>query len=145
MKIALEFLPRLRLNEILTSFALNKLVFSFFSFNFLYYFLYCLFIYFLPFLKTHFIVLEDSISPVLIYAGLCKMNLRRFTCTKKSCMIKKFWSLGLQPGERHVFLTGIIVLKGNSCSCSLHMIDCFLRSKLIDCQKDGYYKHSVIK
>ena len=48
MKVALEFLPRLRLNKILTSFALNELVFSFFSFNFfLYYFdiVYLFFVY----------------------------------------------------------------------------------------------------
>ena len=103
MKIALEFLPRLRLNEILTSFALNELVFSFFSFNFLYYFHIAYLLFFLRFLSTNFIVREDSISPVLIYAGLCKMNLCRFACTKNSCVIKKFWSLGLQPAELHVF------------------------------------------
>lgn len=120
-------------------------MFSFLSFNFFVLFSYCLFIFCLPFLSTYFFVLEYSISPVLIYAGLSKMNLCRFTCTKNSCVIKKSWSLGLQPAELHVLLTGIIVLKGNSCSYSLHMIDCFFRSKLIDGQKDGCYKHSVIK
>ena len=77
MKVALAFLPRVRLNKILVSFVLNQRLFSFlFVLCVLdFYFLYLLF----SFLLKCFIVFEDSISSVLTLkrTPLCGLNLHK--------------------------------------------------------------------
>ena len=87
MKVALAFLPKVRLNKILASFVLNLHLLSVFSF--ILFVLVFYFIYLFSFLLKCFIVLKEP-------ALTLKRSLWGFTCTKNVCEVKEFWALGLK-------------------------------------------------
>ena len=123
MKVALEFLPKIRLNAIQASFALNLVLFScccFFSFILfilVFYSNYALF----SFLLKCSIVFKESVLPVLT---LKRKSLYVFKWAKSACQIKKF-------GAHSLKLTDLChICMKSSCSCSLCIYTIF-KSKLI--------------
>ena len=82
------------------------------------YFICISFLFYLLFLLKRFIVLKDSISPVLT---LKRTFICGFTCTKNACEVKGFWVLGLQAAELYsnLHFTGICMLNGKQLSCSI--------------------------
>ena len=115
MKVALAFLPKVRLNKNQAYYVLKLRLFSFFLFI---YFICISFLFYLLFLLKRFIVLKDSISPVLT---LKRTFICGFTCTKNACEVKGFWVLGLQAAELYsnLHFTGICMLNGKQLSCSI--------------------------
>ena len=112
MKVALAFLPKVKLNKILACFILSLclvlflffvlfcLLFFVFYFFHLFYLYDFYFIYLFSFLLKRFIVLKDSISPMLTLQGT---SLRGYTHSKNACQ-KKFGPLSLQPEELYYIL-----------------------------------------
>ena len=141
MKIALAFLSKVTLNKILASFLISLRWFSFVSIYFI-----CISFYLISlpsFLLKHFVTLKDSISPAMTFK---RTSLCRFTCkTKKKCLRGQgILPIQLTTSKTALYFSGIFMLNGKQLF-TLFTFICFLKSKLIRCQKDDYYKSYVIK
>ena len=125
MKVASAFLPNVRLNKVLPSVLNLHLCCCFFSFVLFVLAFYLLF----PFLLSCFIVLEESVSPVL---ALKRTFLCGFTCIK-SAYETKFGYLVYK--QYYILLVFLRIMEKNYLR-SLRIIT-FSKSKLVHCEKDG--------
>ena len=116
-KLRKNFLPKVRLNKILTSFVLNLPLFGFYHF-----------IYF-RFLSKRFIALKH-------------LSFTSADFEKKIFWI--YWDHGLQLAELYYTLLLFLCWMEHSCSRSLHVFNVF-KLKLIDYQRDDCDKLYVIK
>lgn len=120
MKVALVFLLKLSWKKPWSP-VLNMNLFSFFYYSF---YLYKLFHLFAIVLLMRFIVLEDSISPLMMIksASLCGL-----TSAKNASKITEFWPLSLQPAEL-LYFTAIFMLNGEQLfTCFTY--NCFIFSQ----------------